>query len=163
MKRISREIAEALVATRRFPMRFSAPKRPHFAVVGIGGNLGDVARRFDRVVDYLNRAGVVRVVETSPLWRNPPFGYTDQPDFLNGAMLLQTRLSALELMRYLLWVEKRFGRVRSFKNAPRTLDLDIIFYDDQQIRTKRLHVPHPRFHERPSVTIPLAFLREFRR
>ncbi len=163
MKRIPREIAEALVASRRFPMRFSMPEQSHFAVVGIGGNLGHVARRFDRVVDYLNRSGVVQVVETSPLWRNPPFGFTDQPDFLNGAMLLTTRLSAVELMRYLLWVEKRFGRVRTFKNAPRTLDLDIIFYDDQQIRTKRLHVPHPRFHERPSVTIPLAFLQEIGR
>ncbi len=132
----------------------------HRAIVGIGGNIGDVADRFARVVDYLNHGGVARVLATSPLLKNPPFGYSDQPDFLNGVMVVETALSAHSLMRYLLWVEKRFGRKRVFRNGPRTVDLDIIFYDELCIRTRRLVLPHPHFHERDSVMIPLKLLKD---
>jgi 2-amino-4-hydroxy-6-hydroxymethyldihydropteridine diphosphokinase len=130
----------------------------HRAVIGIGGNLGDVAARFAKVVDYLNRVGQVRVLATSPLLENPPFGFLDQPDFINAVMVVETNLSPHGLMRYLLWVEKRFGRKRSFKNAPRTLDLDIIFYDELRLKTRRLVLPHPHFHTRDSVMIPLMLL-----
>ncbi len=130
----------------------------HRAVIGIGGNLGDVAARFAKVVDYLNRVGQVRVLATSPLLENPPFGFLDQPDFINAVMVVETNLSPHGLMRYLLWVEKRFGRKRSFKNAPRTLDLDIIFYDELRLKTRRLVLPHPHFHARDSVMIPLMLL-----
>ncbi|WP_353661994.1 2-amino-4-hydroxy-6-hydroxymethyldihydropteridine diphosphokinase [Hydrogenimonas sp. SS33] len=163
MKRLKLSDRLALVATRRFPARFGAAGLPHRAVVGIGGNVGDVASRFDRVIDYMRRSGRVRVLETSPLLENPPFGYLDQPDFLNGVILLETAMDALSLMRWLLWVEKRFGRRRTFPNAPRTLDLDIIFYDDLQKRTRRLYVPHPHYRERESVMIPLQFLEGMRR
>ncbi len=146
------------VTTRRFPALFDVVGLPHRAIVGIGGNLGDVARRFDRVVDYMRRSAHVRVLATSPLLRNPPFGYLDQPDFLNGVLLVETSLSPWALMDYMLWVEKRFGRRRSFKNAPRTLDLDIIFYDRMRWRSKRLTLPHPHFRERESVMLPMTLL-----
>jgi len=148
-----------LLASRRFPARFPSKGLRHRAVVGIGGNIGDVAKRFDRVVDYLQRSGQIHVVQLSPLLRNPPFGFIEQPDFLNAVMVIETGLNPPALMRYLLWVEKRFGRRRSFKNAPRTLDLDIIFYDQLRMKTMRLHLPHPHFHERESVMIPLMFLK----
>ena len=147
----------SLLRSRRFPARFLKGGRA-VAVIGIGGNIGEVARRFDKVAEYLNRAGRVRVVATSPLLKNPPFGFKDQPDFLNAVMAVSTSLSPFALMRYLLWVERRFGRRRSFKNAPRTLDLDIIFYDDFCVRTRRLTLPHPHWKERDSVTIPLMLL-----
>ncbi|WP_456450854.1 2-amino-4-hydroxy-6-hydroxymethyldihydropteridine diphosphokinase [Hydrogenimonas sp.] len=149
----------ALVRSRRFPGRFGHARGRHRALVGVGCNLGDCAARFDKLVAYIQRGGVARVVETSPLLKNPPFGYAGQPDFLNGVMVLATDLAPHALMRWLLWVEKRFGRRRSFKNAPRTLDLDIIFYDGLRLKSHRLEVPHPRFAERESVTVPLMFLK----
>jgi 2-amino-4-hydroxy-6-hydroxymethyldihydropteridine diphosphokinase len=148
-----------LLRSRRFPARFAVRGGGHRAVVGIGGNLGGVARRFDRVIDYIRRSGRARVAATSPLLKNPPFGYADQPDFLNGVMVLKTSLSPWALMRWLLWVEKRFGRRRSFPNAPRTLDLDIIFYDDIRVNSRRLKIPHPDFARRESVMVPLMFLK----
>ncbi len=143
--------------SRRFPGRFRARGR-HTAVVGMGCNLGDCARRFERVVAYLQKGRRVQVKATSPLLLNPPFGYRDQPFFLNGVMVLQTALDPFALLRYLLWTEKRFGRKRLFANAPRTLDLDIIFYDQTRLRTRRLRLPHPGWQSRPSVTIPLMLL-----
>ncbi len=150
----------SLLSSKRFPGHFGSGRYRHEAIVGVGGNLGDVVKRFDRVVDYLRRGGLVRVAETSVILKNPPFGYADQPDFFNATMRIETDLSPLKLLRYLLWVEKRFGRRRSFKNAPRTLDLDIIFYDRLRLRTWRLQLPHPHFHTRESVMIPLMFMKE---
>lgn len=144
----------------RFPGRYFKARGTHRVVIGVGGNLGDTAARFDRMVDYLRRSGRIRPLGTSPLLKNPPFGYLDQPDFLNGVMVAETRLEPLALLRYLLWVEKRFGRRRSFKNAPRTLDLDIIFYDDIRFSGRRLRLPHPHYHERDSVMLPLAFVKD---
>jgi len=152
----------SLSTSRRFPRRYPSGRYRHTATVGIGGNLGRVVDRFDRVVDHLQRGGRVRVVETSPILKNPPFGYTEQPDFHNAVMRLETALPPTELLKYLLWVEKRFGRRRSFPNAPRTLDLDIIFYDSLRLETGRLRLPHPAFHTRESVMIPLMFMKEER-
>jgi 2-amino-4-hydroxy-6-hydroxymethyldihydropteridine diphosphokinase len=150
----------SFIEAKYFPVAFRSHGMAHRAVVGIGGNVGDVAARFGRVVAYWQRNGRVRVLKTSPLLKNPPFGFLDQPDFLNAVMLVETNLDPLAFMRYLLWVEKRFGRKRTFKNAPRTLDLDIIFYDNVRLKTLRLEVPHPKFHERDSVMIPLRFLKD---
>ena len=150
-----------LLRSRRFPGGYGNRRRScgHRAVVGVGGNLGEVPARFDRMVDYLRRSRRVRVLRTSVLLKNPPFGYLDQPDFINGIMELETDLSPHELLRWLLWVERRFGRRRTFANAPRTLDLDIIFYDDLRVRSRRLRIPHPHFATRPSVMVPLMLMR----
>ncbi|WP_457597314.1 2-amino-4-hydroxy-6-hydroxymethyldihydropteridine diphosphokinase [Hydrogenimonas sp.] len=155
---MKRETSLEIRRSRRFPGRYARPAGGHRVVVGVGGNLGDVPRRFDRVLDYLRRSGRVRVLRTSPLLKNPPFGYLDQPDFFNAVVEFETRLSPFGLLRWLLWVERRFGRRRSFPNAPRTLDLDIIFYDELRWRSRRLEVPHPRYAERVSVTIPLTLM-----
>ncbi len=149
-----------LASSRRFPADKHPGRRRHRVVLGAGGNLGDVPKRLDRLVDYLAKRRDIRVVRTGPLLENPPFGYLDQPDFVNSVIVVDTALPPIELLRRLLWIEKRFGRRRSFKNAPRTLDLDIIFYDEIRLRTARLTIPHPHWRERPSVTIPLAFVKD---
>ncbi len=147
--------------TRHFPSRTYVPKTPgtHDALVGIGGNIGDVPARFERLYRYWQRSCVVRIVETSPILHNPPFGFADQPDFDNAVVHLRTALDPHALLRYLLYVEKRFGRKRSFPNAPRTLDLDLIFYDHCRIESPRLRLPHPHWCERDSVVIPLILLK----
>ncbi len=131
----------------------------HKALIGIGGNIGDVVRRFERLYWFLKRSGSVTLLESAPILRNPPFGFLEQPDFYNSIMLLSTPLTPRKLMRYLLRVEKRFGRKRSIKDGPRTLDLDILFYDDIQIRSKELTIPHPEWMNRDSVLIPLKYMK----
>ena len=159
MKKIVLNEKLTLYFEKFFPIK--NPKKPnfkHIAVVGMGGNIGDVKRRFEAVYRYFMKDKRFWVLQTSPILENPPFGYIKQNDFLNAVMVLQTSMSAKELLKNLLHVEKLHKRKRSFKNAPRSLDLDIIFYDNQNIRTGNLMVPHPDWYKRESVTIPLGFL-----
>lgn len=129
------------------------------ALLGIGGNIGDVIRRFERLLIYLDRSAFVHVIETAPILKNPPFGYTEQGDFYNSLLLVETQLTAKMLLRYVLRVERLFGRKRSFKDAPRTLDIDIIFYENVKMDTQELTLPHPRWKDRSSVLIPLSYMK----
>ena len=126
------------------------------ATVGVGGNIGDVKRRFEHLFYFFKREKLVSLEATSLILKNPPFGYTDQEDFLNSIMILKTNLNARDFLKYLLRVEKKFGRKRSFADAPRTLDLDIIFFNNQVINTKELTIPHFDWSNRASVVIPLG-------
>jgi 2-amino-4-hydroxy-6-hydroxymethyldihydropteridine diphosphokinase len=128
-------------------------------LLGIGGNIGNVVRRFERLLAYLDRSSLVQVLETAPILKNPPFGYTEQGDFYNSLLLVETQLTAKMLLRYVLGVEKIFGRKRSFKDAPRTLDIDIIFYENVKMETQNLTLPHPGWKHRDSVLIPLSHLK----
>jgi 2-amino-4-hydroxy-6-hydroxymethyldihydropteridine diphosphokinase len=83
-------------------------------------------------------------------------GEPDQPDFINAVVQIETALDPLEVLDALLAIERRHGRVRSRRNAPRTLDLDLLLYDDRTIDTPGLQLPHPRMHERAFVLLPLA-------
>jgi len=127
--------------------------------VGLGGNVGDVKRRFERVFYFFQKDKRVEVLQTSLILKNPPFGYVEQDDFLNSIIVLKTSMTPFMFLDYLLRVEKKFQRKRSFANAPRTLDLDIIFFDNKIINTKKLIVPHVSWYERESVVIPLAGIR----
>lgn len=147
-----------LIKTPCFPGRFRASDLPYRVTVGIGGNLGDAARRFEHLLVFLRRDPRVHLLSTAPILKNPPFGFTEQADFLNSVIVLQTALQPRELMRFLLRTERRFGRVRTFANAPRTLDLDILFFDGRRMDRPDLVIPHPHWRERESVLIPLAFL-----
>lgn len=147
-----------LIRSRRFPMQGHGSPLRHDAVIGIGGNVGDVFRRFHRLLEHLRRNRFIDVVATSPILQNPPFGHTDQEDFLNAVIVIRTSLLPRALMRELLRIEKRFGRIRTFPNAPRTLDLDILFYEDRVVNSATVTIPHPHWHERPSVLIPLAWV-----
>ena len=128
-------------------------------VVGIGGNKGDVRKRFRNLYMYLKRSSLVSISETSPILQNPPFGYLDQDDFYNAVMVIRTSLSPKAFLKFLLHGEKIFKRKRSFKNAPRTLDLDIIFYDGKKYSSKNLKIPHPSWQQRESVVLPLMSLK----
>jgi 2-amino-4-hydroxy-6-hydroxymethyldihydropteridine diphosphokinase len=130
--------------------------KPYSATIGIGGNVGDVKRRFEHLFFFLRRQRRIDIQKTSLILKNPPFGYKEQDDFLNAIIILKTSMHARGLLAYLLRVEQRFGRKRSFANAPRTLDLDIIFFDNRVIERDDLIVPHKAWHLRESVVIPLA-------
>ncbi len=144
----------------KFPGCFAQDIRHTPVILGIGGNIGNVSRRFKKLALLLRSHPKVRLVRSAPILKNPPFGYLEQPDFYNSVLLVDTTLSPRELLHFVLYVEKRFGRVRTFKNAPRTLDIDIIFYDNMRIKRKDLTIPHPHWMERESVVVPLYYLGE---
>jgi 2-amino-4-hydroxy-6-hydroxymethyldihydropteridine diphosphokinase len=125
------------------------------AYVGIGANLDDPALRVQTAFAGLAALPGTRLVRRSSFYRTAPQGYPGQPDFLNAVAELDTRLTAHELLKQLQAMETRAGRSRSFPNAPRTLDLDLLLYGDQRIDQPDLVVPHPRMHERAFVLVPL--------
>ena len=144
---------------RYFPHKNLRPSpHKHTATLGIGGNVGDVRVRFQKLYFYFVQSSLVDVIETSPILQNPPFGYLQQPDFYNAIMIVKTSLPPHKLLKYILSVERRFKRTRAFANSPRTLDIDMIFYDKMSINTRYLTLPHPHFHERESVLIPLSYI-----
>jgi 2-amino-4-hydroxy-6-hydroxymethyldihydropteridine diphosphokinase len=145
-------------------MRFPYKKKQkschrYHATIGIGGNVGDVLRRFNHLFFKLSCDKRVEVLQTGPVLKNPPFGYLEQDDFLNSVIVLATSMQPKEFLAYLMRVEKQFSRKRSFANAPRSLDLDILFFDERIVNTKKLQIPHPYWKERESVTIPLASIK----
>ena len=147
-----------LIRTKNFPS-FLSSQGGYRALLGIGGNIGDVVRRFEHLFYYLKRSSLVHVIETAPIVKNPPFGYREQEDFYNSLVLIETFLTPKALLRYVLRVEKNFGRKRLFKDGPRTLDIDIIFYENVKMETKELTLPHPGWRERGSVLIPLSMMK----
>ena len=129
------------------------------AYVGLGANLGDREATLRSAVDALAAEEGIEVVAVSTLRDTEPVGVVGQPRYLNGAVALDTRLSARELLDRLLAIEQRFGRVRvAGEHGPRTLDLDLLLYGDERIDEPGLAVPHPRLHERRFVLEPLAEL-----
>ncbi|MDL0080589.1 2-amino-4-hydroxy-6-hydroxymethyldihydropteridine diphosphokinase [Helicobacter zhangjianzhongii] len=135
----------------------------HIITLGIGANLGTkqaICKRFAHLLDSLTRNRHCSLLATSPILRNPPFGYANQPHFYNAIITLATSLSIVELFGLVFYLERRYGRgrKRAFKNAPRTLDIDIIFYDKVIIKRAYLTIPHKQFHTRDSVLLPLGFV-----
>ena len=148
-----------LISQQNYPyLSTGKSMKPYQSMLGIGGNIGDVRRRFNHLFFYLQRSGFVDVVETSPILKNPPFGYLEQEYFYNALIIVKTSLRPKALLRYILRVEKKFGRKRSFPDAPRTLDIDMIFYEQENIESKVLTVPHLHWNERTSVIIPLIHM-----
>ena len=127
------------------------------AYVGLGANLGDREGTLRAAVDALGAEDGIEVVAVSALRETEPVGVGEQPLFLNGVVALDTTLTAGELLDLLLAVEQRFGRVRvAGEHGPRTLDLDLLLYGDEEVDEPGLTVPHPRLHERRFVLEPLA-------
>lgn len=147
-----------LYFTANYPKSFKESIKSNYVVIGIGGNIGNMKRRFDKLFLSILKDARFDIVKTSPLLKNPPFGYLNQDDFLNGIILLKTNLSPIQSLKAFQKLENRFKRKRSFKDAPRTLDIDIIFFNDIKIDTKELIVPHPHWFKRESVTIPLRYV-----
>lgn len=128
------------------------------AFVGIGSNLGDRETNLRRAIELLSAEDGIEVVAVSEIRETEPVGPVEQGPFLNGAVQLETSLSARELLERLLSVENRLGRVRAERWGPRTIDLDLLIYGDERIDEPGLTVPHPRLHERRFVLEPLADL-----
>jgi 2-amino-4-hydroxy-6-hydroxymethyldihydropteridine diphosphokinase len=128
------------------------------AFVALGSNLGDREATIRAAVDALAAEPAVEVAAVSTLVDTAPVGVVDQPRFLNGVAALDTELGARDLLDLLLAVEQRFGRRREGvpPQGPRTLDLDLLLYGDEEIDEPGLRVPHPRLHEREFVLGPLA-------
>jgi 2-amino-4-hydroxy-6-hydroxymethyldihydropteridine diphosphokinase len=124
------------------------------AYIALGANLGDRKASLQEAVRRLAALG--SIVAVSSLYETDPVGYLDQPPFLNAVVELRTALVETELMHGLLEIEAAMGRQRSYRNAPRTLDLDLLLYGDSVINADGLTVPHPRLHDRAFVLVPLA-------
>ena len=128
----------------------------HLAYIALGANLADPVAQVHNAIAALRSLPQSRLLRCSSLYRTAPVGIHGQPDFINAVAALQTTLSPNELLAALFEVEARFGRRRGFHHAPRTLDLDLLLYDDQIIDSPQLQLPHPRMHLRAFVMAPLT-------
>ena len=127
----------------------------HQAFVALGANLDDPVAQIRAALAALEFLPQTRLARASSLYRTVPVGIRHQPDFINAVAVLETALSAEDLLHALFAIEASFGRRREFRNAPRTLDLDLLLYDQQRIDTPHLSLPHPRMHLRAFVLVPL--------
>lgn len=125
------------------------------ATVGLGANLNDPAAQVEYALAELDRLPGTRLIARSSLYASAPVGYVDQPDFINAVAQVETTLAPRALLAALLDIEHRHGRERSFRNAPRTLDLDLLLYGDAHFHEDGLTLPHPRMCERGFVLFPL--------
>lgn len=127
----------------------------HIAFIALGSNLGDPESKVRQGIAALAELPQGQLIAASSLYRSAALDHADQPDFVNAVARISTGLAPQALLAALLAIEQRFGRERSFRNAPRTLDLDLLLYDAQNIDEPGLAVPHPRMHERAFVLAPL--------
>lgn len=130
------------------------------AFIGLGANLGDPVAQVRAAMRALAQMPCARLRACSGLYRTAPVGDADQPDFINAVCALETERTPLELLADLRLLETRAGRVRDRErpNGPRTLDLDLLLYDDLTLDAPGLTLPHPRMHERAFVLVPLQEL-----
>ena len=129
------------------------------AYIGLGANLGDRAAMLHAALEQLAAEPDIEVVAVSTFRETEPVGIVEQPRFVNAAAAVETALSARELLDRLLGIENRLGRTREGPRfGPRTIDLDLLLYGDEEIAEPGLRVPHPRLHERPFALEPLAEL-----
>ncbi|GAA5786596.1 2-amino-4-hydroxy-6-hydroxymethyldihydropteridine diphosphokinase [Chitiniphilus shinanonensis] len=126
------------------------------AFVALGANLGRPDVQLRRALEMLAMLPDTWLVKASPFYASAPVGYAEQPDFVNAVAELDTVLTPQALIEALFAIEALLGRTRSFKNAPRVLDLDLLLYDQLRLDTSDLILPHPRMHERAFVLVPLA-------
>lgn len=129
---------------------------PVIAFVALGSNLESPREQVARGMLEIGALPKTRLLARSSLYRTAPVGFVEQPDFINAVAMAETALAPHALLDALLGIERRHGRVREFRNAPRTLDLDILLYGDLVLHEHGLTLPHPRMHERAFVLLPLA-------
>ena len=140
----------------------TSPAQPHLAILGLGANLGDPIATLGDAITTLRANPATADWQISPFYRTAPIGSdTAQPDYINAVAVCHTSLPAETLMHWLLDTERHFGRDRGqdvARNAARTLDLDLLAYDDLTLHTPHLTLPHPRLHTRAFVLRPLLDL-----
>ncbi len=141
------------------PLEYAAieiDRRWHRAYIAIGSNMGDKKENLNCAIELINKSLSTKVTKISEFYETKPVGYTEQENFLNGALEIKTLLSPRNLMKFLLEKEKDLKRKRVIKWGPRTIDLDILLYDDLITCNEEVLIPHPRMHERLFVLEPLA-------
>jgi 2-amino-4-hydroxy-6-hydroxymethyldihydropteridine diphosphokinase len=121
--------------------------------LALGTNLGDRMDNLRRAIAAL--PPTIRVTALSPVYETPPWGYADQPAFLNMALAGETESNPSDLIAFLKNLESELGREKTFRNGPRLIDMDILFFDDLRMDEPGLVIPHPRLHERAFVLVPL--------
>ena len=127
----------------------------HLAYLLIGGNLGNREEHLAAARDYIS-AEAGKILQASSIYETASWGLNDQPHFLNQALLVQGSLRVHELLKTILAIEEKMGRVRSQRNASRLIDIDILFFDREVIREKGLVVPHPEIQNRRFALVPMA-------
>jgi 2-amino-4-hydroxy-6-hydroxymethyldihydropteridine diphosphokinase len=127
----------------------------HSIFIGLGSNLDNPQQKIKDAIHLINEIDDVNITATSSLYETPPVGFLNQPNFINAVVQISSSINCNELLLKLFDIERIFGRVRKEKNGPRTLDLDILLFDDLVLESESLTIPHPRMHERLFVLIPL--------
>lgn len=127
----------------------------HVAYLGLGSNLGDRLGQIRRALTFLADAPGISVEAVSRVYETEPWGYAEQPAFLNAAARIGTTLGPLQLLLALKCAERQVGRERTFRWGPRAIDLDLLIYDDVRVDRRGLKVPHPGLTERAFVLVPL--------
>ena len=128
----------------------------HIAYIGMGSNLGDKLDQCEKAISEILKIDRHKILAKSSFFKTQPVGYTSQDWFVNGVIKIETDLEAFELLRALKTIEAQLGRTETFRWGPRTIDLDILFFDDIEIDTEELQIPHPLLQNRQFVLIPLA-------
>jgi 2-amino-4-hydroxy-6-hydroxymethyldihydropteridine diphosphokinase len=128
----------------------------HIAYIGIGSNLDDKFYHCKKAISEILKIDRHKLLAKSSLFKTQPIGYTSQDWFVNGVIKIRTDLDALGLFRTLKVIESQLGRTETFRWGPRTIDLDILFFDDIEIHNEELQIPHPQIQNRQFVLIPLA-------
>lgn len=126
------------------------------AYIGLGSNMGDKTANLKRAIEELGKVPGNKVLAVSSFYETEPVGNIEQDWFINAAVKIETDLTPRELLEVLLKIEKELGRVRDERWGPRTIDLDILLYDDLALNEEGLAIPHPYLHERGFVLVPLS-------
>ncbi len=164
MKRdISKDLT--IYLSNHYPYRSKTKSKKRYTVVlGFGGNIGHTKRLFDKIFLNFKKNSQIYIKQTSFLLKNPPFGYEKQKDFLNTVMIIKTNKTAKSMLKFCQYIEKRHHRVKLFKDAPRTIDIDIVAYKKgKNMITHHSHnltIPHKHWKERASVVLPLKFIKK---
>ncbi len=127
----------------------------HIAFIGLGSNQADPRGQLQQACAEIGNLPDTRLLAQSSFYRSAPIGFLEQPDFVNAVAQVATSLTPRALLQALLHIEQQHGRERTFRNAPRTLDLDVLLYDDLRHHEHGLTVPHPQMHLRAFVLVPL--------
>lgn len=128
----------------------------HIAYIGIGSNVGDKVSQCEKAISEIVKVDRHKLLAKSSLFKTQPIGYTSQDCFVNGVIKIETDLEPFDLLRALKVIESHLGRKETFRWGPRAIDLDILIFDEKEIHTEELQIPHPLIHERQFVLIPLA-------
>ncbi len=126
----------------------------NIAYILLGGNVGKVTEQLDTATNYINKE-IGKVLRKSAIYQTAAWGKKDQPDFLNRVLIVATNLTATALLKHCLAIENKLGRQRTIKNAPRLIDIDILFYNKDIVNEENLKIPHPFLQDRRFTLIPL--------